>query len=196
MVLKSGKNIRLFKNSLLETMTFVHPLWPILLWGPVIIACTWVSISYYSVLLFIILFCLGFFFWSYTEYVLHRFLFHYLPTSQAGKRFIFLVHGIHHDDPDDQRRLLMPPIPAIVLASFFYLAFCTVLGFQYAQGFFAGFMVGYLCYDYIHFFSHYGRYQNGIMKILQQNHMRHHFKNDGKLYGVSSPLWDYIFNTK
>lgn len=197
MQLKPGKNIRLFENPVLEMMTFVHPLMPIGLWGPIIGYCLyrglmvdqlgWATLG---------LFMGGFFIWTLTEYLLHRFMFHYVPRSKAGDRFIFLIHGIHHDDPDDQRRLLMPPVPAILLAAIFYGLFILTLGTQMVNPFFAGFLVGYLAYDYVHFFTHFGRYQSGWMKTLQRNHMTHHFRTDGKLYGVSNPLWDYVFKTK
>ena len=30
---------------------------------------------------------------------------------------------------------------------------------------------------------------------LKQHHMRHHYQTDDLYYGVSTPLWDYIFGT-
>lgn len=176
-------------------MTYVHPIMPIAIWGPVIAYCLYLG-AHLGVSVTISLFASGLFVWTLAEYLLHRYMFHYVPNTKAGERFIFLIHGIHHDDPDDQRRLLMPPVPAILLASLFYGLFSLVLGTDLANPFYAGFLVGYLCYDYVHFFTHFGRYQTGPMKALQHNHMKHHFRTDGKLYGVSNPLWDYIFKTK
>jgi len=31
--------------------------------------------------------------------------------------------------------------------------------------------------------------------FLKQYHLRHHYKDDDRGYGVSSPFWDYIFRT-
>ncbi len=179
-------------------MSYVHPVMPLLLWIPIITALSWVGLSYHhlNAFFFAFLFSAGFIVWTFTEYLLHRYMFHFVAESKVGKRFIFLLHGIHHDDPDDQRRLLMPPVPAILLASSLYLFFSIFLGFTLTNPFFAGFMVGYLCYDYIHFLTHFARFRSGVLKTLQQNHMNHHFRSDGVMFGVSSPLWDYVFKTK
>jgi len=34
-----------------------------------------------------------------------------------------------------------------------------------------------------------------IFKMLWINHGIHHYKNGEMIYGVSSPLWDYIYGT-
>jgi sterol desaturase/sphingolipid hydroxylase (fatty acid hydroxylase superfamily) len=31
--------------------------------------------------------------------------------------------------------------------------------------------------------------------MVRQQHMHHHFKTPNKRFGVSSPLWDYVFGT-
>lgn len=196
MTLKSGKNIRLFQSDFLEKLTYVHPWMPISVWAPVTLACLYYSTFNVSISTTFGLFLLGLFFWTFAEYTLHRFFFHYHAKSEIGKKFFYLIHGIHHDDPDDQRRLLMPISAALILASVLFGLFYLFFGSTYVYGFFAGFLVGYLCYDYVHFFTHFGRYRSGFMKHLQKQHMVHHFHKPHALYGVSSPLWDYVFKTK
>jgi sterol desaturase/sphingolipid hydroxylase (fatty acid hydroxylase superfamily) len=55
--------------------------------------------------------------------------------------------------------------------------------------------VGYLCYDYIHFATHHFRPRTRVGKFLKQHHMLHHFAEHGSRWGVSSPMWDYVFGT-
>jgi sterol desaturase/sphingolipid hydroxylase (fatty acid hydroxylase superfamily) len=37
--------------------------------------------------------------------------------------------------------------------------------------------------------------KKGLLKVIRQHHMAHHFKTPEMRFGVSSPLWDIIFRT-
>ncbi len=195
MNLNPGKNIRLFQNNLLENLTFVHPLMPISMWAPIIATLFAHSLTEMELSYAIAYSIFGLLFWTFAEYVLHRFVFHYHPTSDFGKRIAYLAHGIHHDDPNDQRRLLMPPVAALIIATVLYGLFSLLLGLVRVNPFFSGFLVGYLCYDYIHYATHWARIKGGWFYRLKKNHMDHHFKAEDKLYGVSSTFWDQVFGT-
>ncbi len=195
--LGAGKNIRLFKNPVLEKLTYVHPLAPVTVWGAVLIAAFAYSLKLgVSAEFSFLLFLAGLFVWTLAEYLLHRFFFHYHATSPLGQRFFYLIHGVHHDDPDDHRRILMPISAGVLLAVPLFTLFYFILGDTHVFAFFSGFLLGYLFYDYIHFFTHFGRFKSGFMKIVQRQHMVHHFAKPDALFGVSSPLWDYMFGTK
>lgn len=197
MQLAAGKNIRLFKNPILEQFTYVHPIIPAAVWLPVVILgysypiynqqLSWASA--------LALALAGLFIWTISEYALHRFVFHFKPIGPITERLAFLFHGIHHDDPEDARRLLMPPVAAIAIASVFYIAFTVTLGPVRANPFFAGFIFGYLCYDYTHFAVHFARPKSKFFKTLKQNHMLHHFVTPEKRFGVSNTFWDHVFRT-
>jgi sterol desaturase/sphingolipid hydroxylase (fatty acid hydroxylase superfamily) len=195
MRLSSGKNIRLFKNPILEKLTYVHPIVPIAFWGPIISYC-WVvagsSLGLGQTLLFTLA---GLAIWTPSEYLLHRFVFHFKPKGPFQERLVFLFHGIHHDDPEDARRLLMPPIAAVVIGAIFFFIFAAFLGTMAAKPFFAGFIVGYLCYDYIHFAVHFANPKFAFLQKLKRNHMLHHYATPHKRYGVSSTLWDHVLGT-
>ena len=65
-------------------------------------------------------------FWTLTEYWLHRFVFHFEPEKGIGARLHWIIHGVHHDHPNDPLRLVMPPsvsVPAerAVLRLLFWL---------------------------------------------------------------------------
>jgi len=194
----TDESVRIFDNSLLESLTHVHPLVPLILWGPIIGYLLYVSIAVvgmsraeiFSIGVF------GFIVWTLTEYLLHRYLFHFDGTSEFSKKMVFLIHGIHHHYPNDASRLVMPPVPGVVLAGIFYVLFYLLLGSIWVKPFFAFFLIGYLCYDYIHFSTHHFKPRTPVGKYLKQYHMLHHFQTPDARYGVSNPLWDYIIGTQ
>jgi sterol desaturase/sphingolipid hydroxylase (fatty acid hydroxylase superfamily) len=108
---------------------------------------------------------------------------------------VWLFHGVHHDDPGDPTRLVMPPVVSIVLGTVFYWGFVLILGPTFARPFFAAFIAGYLGYDYIHFATHHFRPRTQWGKTVKENHMKHHFLKKGGKWGVSSSLWDHVFHT-
>lgn len=197
MRLSAGKNIRLFKNPLLEQLTYVHPAMPALLWVPVVAVCFAVGIwrNEATVGASVAYALSGLAFWTLAEYALHRWIFHFKPIGPITKRLAFLFHGIHHDDPEDARRLLMPPIAAIAIASIFYALFLLVFGTVHVNTFFSGFILGYLWYDYTHFAVHFARPKSAWFKALKQNHMLHHYVAPDRRYGVSNTFWDRVFGT-
>src|SRR4029077_4993928 len=87
--------------------------------------------------------------WSLSEYLLHRFVFHYEPTQPWLQRVWYLIHGVHHEQPQCKTRLVMPPILSIPLAFLFYGLFALVVGALFRLPLlvgpsFAGFLTGYL----------------------------------------------------
>jgi len=194
---KKHQSIRLFKNPILEALTHVHPSLPFIIWIPVVsylmyttIAETelgWVNIGFY--------FLTGLLFWTLTEYGMHRYVFHHQAKTPVGKYLVFLFHGIHHDDPQDPSRLVMPPVISLTLGPAFYFLFLMAFGPVNGVPFFSGFMVGYLVYDYIHFAVHHFRPRTAWGHTRKDHHMKHHFMADKAKWGVSSSLWDRIFKT-
>ncbi len=193
-VSNKDESARLFKSDFLERFTHVHWSVPIILYVPVsVYFLTRPSTATLGVKA--LLFVGGLVFWTLTEYVLHRFIFHYHPSSAWGKRLHFLAHGVHHDYPNDSTRLVMPPSVSISLATLFYGLFSLVLPAGLLSVFFAAFLLGYVCYDTIHYATHHAPMKGRIGHWLKQNHLRHHYVEDGRSFGVSTPLWDYVFGT-
>jgi sterol desaturase/sphingolipid hydroxylase (fatty acid hydroxylase superfamily) len=189
---------RLFSNDLLEKLSHVHPATPLAIYVPVIGYCLYHAVlmtsSGFALIAALIL--AGLICWTFVEYTLHRFVFHYQPSSAIGERIHFLFHGIHHEYPRDPLRLVMPPSVSLPLAGAFYLLFRSLLGGVWSMPFFAGFMAGYLCYDSLHYAVHHYSFKgNRLFAWIKRHHLRHHYLNDRTGYGVSSPLWDYIFGT-
>lgn len=192
----SNKNetIRLFKNPFLEYFSHIHPATPLIVFIPVMIVTSYFGITETGILPGAVSFLSGIFLWTLMEYVIHRWAFHYHPKTETGKRIHFLVHGIHHDYPRDATRLVMPLLISIPLATLFFFMFKASFGVYYLN-IFSGFLLGYLAYDSIHYATHHFRMNGKIGKFLKEYHLRHHYSDDHTAYGVSNPLWDYIFRT-
>lgn len=188
------ETVPLFENPWLERLTHIHPAMPAVVFLPAVAWFLARSLEDTSWLVAAGLAVLGLLLWSLTEYALHRWVFHYRPRSPLGKRLHFLVHGIHHDYPRDSTRLVMPPPVSVPLAALFWLAFRAAFGAQH-EAIFAGFLLGYVIYDAIHYATHHWRMNGRVGRFLAEYHLRHHFRDDDRGYGVSSPLWDYVFGT-
>jgi sterol desaturase/sphingolipid hydroxylase (fatty acid hydroxylase superfamily) len=122
-------------------------------------------------------------------------VFHWLPPGKIGERIHFIFHGVHHDYPNDSKRLVMVPTVSIPLATLFYFLFCVVIGKEYTAPFFLGFLTGYLFYDMTHYAVHHFNLKSRFWINLKHHHMLHHFKDMHNGYGVSSVFWDVVFKT-
>ena len=184
----------MFESDLLDKLSRVHPIIPVIIFLPAITILGGYAIDYMGApgLAWI---GGGYVFWTFTEYWLHRVVFHFEPEKGLGARLHWIIHGIHHDHPNDPMRLVMPPSVSVPLSALFYVAFYFVLGSTYALGFGAGFFAGYLFYDMTHYYVHHFRPRGRIGKRLRELHMRHHFQDDTCGFGVSAPWWDYVFRT-
>jgi sterol desaturase/sphingolipid hydroxylase (fatty acid hydroxylase superfamily) len=196
-VSNSTESIRIFRSGFLESLSKVHYSVPLIIFIPIISYFIYraVAVTYTNVLTLIASGILGLFAWTLTEYIMHRFVFHFEPKSAVGKRLHFLFHGVHHDYPNDAMRLVLPPSISIPLATGFYFLFYAVLPATYLDGFFAIFLAGYLVYDISHYALHHSKFNNRFWKKLKHHHMQHHYADPTKGYGVSSALWDKIFRS-
>jgi sterol desaturase/sphingolipid hydroxylase (fatty acid hydroxylase superfamily) len=196
--------IRLFKSDFLEFFTHISPITVLVMWVPVtVFLLTYAALTavgpafpWYIPAGAVI----GLFLWTLAEYTLHRFLFHYQPSNPRLERVFFLFHGIHHAQPQAKTRLVMPLPVSIPLAVLFYGLFYLVLAVllkapQWVNPLMAGFIVGYLLYDMTHYATHHFPMRSGYAKFIKRYHMMHHFKDPTTRFGVSSPLWDWVFGT-
>ncbi len=193
-VSNKDESVRLFESDFLEKFTHVHYLTPVVVFGPVVAYFLYLSVMHPALGIFAGLGMLvaGIVAWSFTEYFLHRFVFHYHPTSEFGQRIHFLLHGVHHDYPNDSNRLVMAPLISIPLAFAFYYGFKTIIPIHLLYPYFAGFVTGYIFYDTLHYALHHLDFQHKWWIVLKTHHLKHHFKEPNKGYGVSSPVWDVI----
>lgn len=194
----SNKNetVPLFESKFMEFFSHVHPATPVILYVPVIAYMLYRAFAEgnMSILTVVILFLLGVLMWTLLEYIVHRYVFHYEPKTRAGKFLHFMMHGVHHDYPNDASRLVLPPVISVPMAVLLYFVFEFAFG-RFAPAISAGFGVGYVSYDTLHYATHHFAMKNRVGMWLKQYHLRHHYQDDEAGYGVSSPLWDYVFGT-
>jgi sterol desaturase/sphingolipid hydroxylase (fatty acid hydroxylase superfamily) len=187
---------RIFQSQYLEMLTKTHPL---VIWGiyiPIIIYMLFRSYTKldYPFAYLVLIFLGGMLFWTLFEYIMHRFIFHFIAESPRAQRFIYVLHGNHHEYPRDKERLFMPPVPSLIIASVLFALQYLVIGGA-AFMFFPGFIFGYLMYGTMHYAIHAWNPPFKWMKPLWRNHHLHHYKEQEKGFGVSTTIWDRVFGT-
>ncbi|QEC53016.1 fatty acid hydroxylase family protein [Anseongella ginsenosidimutans] len=188
---------RLFKNPYLELLTKANPL---IIWGmylPAIAYLLWYSHDtlQFSLLKIFLLFTGAIFCWTLFEYIAHRYVFHWISDEPRMRRFAYVLHGNHHEYPRDRQRLFMPPVPSLLIVSVLF-TLCYLAMRENAFVFFPGFVFGYLLYASMHYAIHAWAPPFKWMKPLWRNHHLHHYKNEELGFGVSSTLWDWVFQTR
>lgn len=197
--------IRLFKSDFLEFFTHISPLTVIVIWLPISIGLMLLAFNQPGAkpvpAAILAGFMIGLFLWTFAEYTLHRFLFHHKPTSPRQERIFFLFHGIHHAQPQVKTRLVMPLPVSIPMAIIFYALFHFVIGVilhapDWVYPLMSGFLFGYLLYDLTHYATHHLPMRSGYAKLVKRHHMAHHYVDPNTRFGVSSPAWDWVFQTQ
>ena len=185
----------MFESRLLDALSRVHPMVPVLVFVPAIAVLSVWGLGKVSVPGFAGLAAAGYALWTLFEYWLHRIVFHFEPEDGPGARFHWMIHGVHHDHPNDPLRLVMPPAASIPLGIIVFGLLYLLLGESYAPSVAAGFFTGYLVYDMMHYYLHHFRPRGRLGRWLRERHMRHHFQDDTKGFGISAPYWDDVFRT-
>jgi sterol desaturase/sphingolipid hydroxylase (fatty acid hydroxylase superfamily) len=137
----------------------------------------------------------GLLIFSIVEYLVHRYFFHLIPHNERSEKLQYAIHGNHHHHPDIETNVMIRPSYALaltgIITGLFYLPFRENI-----TGFVPGFITGYSFYLFIHYAYHAYRPPRNFLRVLWKHHYLHHYHDDTKNYGVSSPLWDIVFNTR
>jgi sterol desaturase/sphingolipid hydroxylase (fatty acid hydroxylase superfamily) len=185
----------MFESRLLDACSRVHPSVPVILFLPAIALLLAHGAGRDGAAPALAWALGGYLFWTLTEYWMHRMVFHFEPQDGIGARLHWIIHGVHHDHPNDPMRLVMPPSVSVPLALVFYALFVVVLGADAGAAFARGFLAGYLIYDMTHYHLHHHTPRTRAGRLLREAHMRHHFQDDTRGFGVSAPWWDHVFGT-
>lgn len=191
------ESARLYKNIFIEKI-MRSPFWiPQYMW--ILISAGFIWYSFFktsmSAAQILITGFIGFFVWTFMEYIVHRFLYHTEVDSESFANFQMDAHGNHHLYPKDAERLAMPPIPGLIVAALLFGLFYIVMG-EYAFAFFPGFLLAYDMYITLHYYEHRiksPKYQP--WKKLWRHHKAHHYSDPYSAFGVSTRFWDWIFGT-
>lgn len=187
---------RLFKNPILEKLSRTHIAVPLVIFffysaGLLYWSATHTALSVWTT---IGMFLLGVISFTWLEYNVHRYVFHMKTYTALREKLQYTMHGVHHEFPKDKDRLAMPPLLSITIGTVLLLIFRVLLG-DFVFAFLPGFMVGYALYLAIHYMVHAYQPPKNFLKALWVNHGIHHYKDGEIIFGVSSPLWDYIYGT-
>jgi dihydroceramide fatty acyl 2-hydroxylase len=185
----------MFESRLLNFFSRVHPAVPVLIFAPAIVVLEAWGLSKQGVAAVLGLTLGGYVMWTLFEYWLHRLVFHFEPEQGLGARLHWIIHGVHHDHPNDPLRLVMPPAVSLPLAALIFALLYLAFGEAYAPCLGAGFYAGYLAYDMLHYYLHHFLPRGPVGKMLRERHMRHHFQDDTRGFGISAPYWDEVFRT-
>ncbi len=187
---------RLFQNPILEKLSRTHISVPIIIFAIYSGGLLYWNITHTSLtaLTTIVMFVVGIIAFTWVEYNTHRYLFHMNTFTTMREKLQYTLHGVHHEYPRDKDRLAMPPLLSVTIATILLLLFRLVLG-DLTFAFLPGFLVGYAYYLGVHYIVHAYPPPRNIFKSLWVNHSVHHYKDGEIIFGVSSPLWDYIYGT-
>ena len=141
----------------------------------------------------------GVFVWTLLEYGLHRLVFHIqAPIRNPRLReFLNASHLGHHASPRDPGKLLVHPLFGFVISAALYGLIYLLSGSVFsAAGVMAGVWAGFLYYEAVHYRVHFSLAGTGLVAWQRRAHFYHHFTNNKRCFGVTSPVWDYVFGTK
>src|SRR5476651_1426670 len=142
----------MFDSRVLDALSRVHPVVPVLIFVPAIVALTAWGLSSVSAAAMVGLFLAGYALWTLFEYWLHRVVFHFEPEDGFGARMHWIIHGVHHDHPNDPLRLVMPPSVSMPLGALVFGVLYLIFGADTAPALGGGFFTGYLIYDMTHYY--------------------------------------------
>jgi dihydroceramide fatty acyl 2-hydroxylase len=188
----------MFESDFFERFSRVHPLVPAVVYLPLVGGSLYVGAHVHGVSLprLGLQLVYGYLLWTLVEYWLHRLVFHLPVVGPKTARMNFLIHGVHHDYPWDETRLVFPLGASSILCVLTYVGFRAALGVEGMYGPFAGFVLGYVIYDELHWYVHAFSPKTAIGRWLRREHFLHHFKDSTTRFGVSCPWLDYVFGTR
>lgn len=193
---KNQGSKQLFQNPILEKLSRTHIAVPLTVFTLYAAALLYWSVrnNLLSPLITVLLFVAGMLFFTWVEYNIHRYVFHMGTKTPMREKIQYVIHGVHHEYPKDKERLAMPPLLSITIGTILLFLFRLVLG-DFVFAFLPGFLVGYALYLAVHYSVHACAPPKNFLRYWWINHSMHHYKDGAVDFGVSSPLWDFVYGT-
>jgi len=134
--------------------------------------------------------------WGLMEYCLHRFVLHFDAQSEKGRNFVYAIHLSHHANPKATDDLFVSLRLSIPLAlCYCSLAWALIGSWQATAYLFIGLIAGYFSYEYLHYQAHHRAPRLRVFRYLKKYHLLHHHQTSALRFGVTSPVFDYLFGT-
>jgi sterol desaturase/sphingolipid hydroxylase (fatty acid hydroxylase superfamily) len=134
--------------------------------------------------------------WTLIEYILHRFVLHLRLRATAVRRTIERLHLGHHREPRDEAKVTVPVYGSLPIAAALLGVFrLSASSWEAAGLLMIGCIAGYLWYETVHFRIHCGRKRGRWLCRQRTNHFFHHFRDEGRCFGVTTPVWDWVCRT-
>lgn len=190
----SPPRVRLFKSERLEKLTLISPRRFVVSWAIMLPLIAWTGWGLVSPMQALGCVAVGLVIWTLFEYAMHRYLFHWESDAPAVRWLVFLIHGNHHDNPNDVMRGLMPLVVSVPVGGVIWAVLAALLG---APGtwILLGFMTGYVIYDTVHFACHQYPMRGRLGTAFKRHHMRHHYVDEGGNFAISAIFWDRVFGS-
>ncbi|MDF7673259.1 sterol desaturase family protein [Acetobacteraceae bacterium ESL0697] len=188
--------VRIFENDKLESLTFIS--FRTFLIFCFIFETAALTISFFYKLSFWSFLWhsfLGFFIWFITEYILHRFVFHFESDNKLIQHMIYVIHGNHHIQPNHPLRTIMPLIVTIPLGMLIWGLSIWGAGIGSGSAFFTGFFAGYTLYDAMHFATHNFKMKGTPLSLWKKHHLLHHYQTEEHNFSITMPWLDNLFHS-
>lgn len=142
------------------------------------------------------LFVVGLLTWGLYEYATHRWVLHREPKAEGFNLPGNLTHLRHHADPNSLQRLNVQLSESVPVCVVYFLGAWGLTGsWQSATNLYTGLVAGYFFYEYLDYQAHHGTSRGRLTRYFRKYHLQHHHYDATVRYGVTSPLFDYIFGT-
>jgi 4-hydroxysphinganine ceramide fatty acyl 2-hydroxylase len=139
---------------------------------------------------------LGVMSWTLIEYMLHRFVLHMRVDAMAVQRTVERLHLGHHWEPRDEAKVTVPVYGSLPIAGPLLGVFRLMAGSWEVSGLLMiGCVAGYLWYETVHFRIHCSTRRGRWLRRQRTYHFSHHYRDQGRCFGVTTPLWDWICGT-
>lgn len=141
--------------------------------------------------MYVYLFILGWFSWTFVEYMYHRFVWHSKQANKANSQSDTFNHFYHHRHPTEikmsafTRSLLVIGSLVLIVISIWVHNYFTIL---------VGFSCGFTNYNFTHWLLH-KRVTQKIFPKKVRYHIYHHCKHADKCFGINVTWWDDLFGT-
>eukprot|EP00698_Gefionella_okellyi_P021764 TRINITY_DN7127_c0_g1_i1.p1 TRINITY_DN7127_c0_g1~~TRINITY_DN7127_c0_g1_i1.p1 ORF type:complete len:248 (-),score=24.44 TRINITY_DN7127_c0_g1_i1:90-833(-) len=149
-------------------------------------------------------FVIGFALYTWTEYFIHRILFHIVAKILPWpERLYYKAHGRHHQYPNQFDRVALPLLHQWILVTILVICYrIWMLPFSWGSWSLtillgSGMMSGYCLYEVAHLYAH----DHPTVKFLvfldvaKHYHQYHHTASSKLAYGFCSPFWDMLGGT-